>query len=431
MAEIYPKLITTLPGPKAQAIIARDHAVTSPSYTRGYPLVIDHGLGAMVVDVDDNRFLDFCAGIAVNATGHAHPAVVKAVQAQASQFLHMSGTDFYYASMADLATALAQTAALGEPAKVVFGNSGAEAIEASLKLARYATGRQAFVAFTGSFHGRTLGALSLNASKVVQRARFGPLLQPVHHVPYPAGCQPGQDEATFAAIEQLFKTVVAPSDVAAFVVEPIQGEGGYVVPPDGFLSRLRQLADHYGILMVLDEVQAGNGRTGKLWGFEHEPGFAPDIIATAKGLASGLPLGAVIAKSRLMQWPPGAHASTFGGNPLACVAALVTLNLLHNGLMQNATTQGQYLMCQLQALQAQYPQHLTDLRGRGLMIGLETASPALRNTLVDAAFYQGLLILGCGPKTIRLCPPLVICQQQADKAFEILAQCLEKVDKAL
>ena len=428
MADIYPKLITSLPGPKAAAIMAQDQAFTSPSYTRGYPLVIDHGFGAMVVDVDGNRFLDFCAGIAVNATGHAHPTVVKAIQDQASQFLHMSGTDFYYASMAQLAEALAHSSALGEAARVMFGNSGAEAVEGSLKLARYATGRQAFVAFTGSFHGRTMGALSLNASKVVQRAGFGPLLQPVHHVPYPKGHLPGQDDTTFAAIDQLFKTLVSPRDIAAFVLEPIQGEGGYIVPPNGFLTRLRQLADQHGILIVMDEVQAGMGRTGKLWAFEHEPGFAPDIIATAKGLASGLPLGAVIAKSQLMTWPPGAHASTFGGNPLACAAALSTLDLLQNGLMQNATTQGQHLMQLIVALQAQYPDQIIDVRGRGLMIGVEMATPALRDSIVDAAFYHGLLILGCGAKTIRLCPPLVICQEQAAKCVEILAACLSQAN---
>jgi 4-aminobutyrate aminotransferase len=435
MAEIYPEIVTALPGPKAAAIIAADERVTSPSYTRGYPLVMDHGYGAMVVDPDGNRFLDFCAGIAVNATGHSHPAVVKAITDQAQRFLHMSGTDFYYDSMAQLAQQLADTSAMGPHARVLFSNSGTEAIEAALKLARHATGRQGFIAFAGAFHGRTMGALSLNASKVVQRQGFGPLIQPVAHVPYPNPYRMGGPQAAMAhsleALERLFKTTVPPNEVAAIVVEPIQGEGGYIVPPDGFLTALRQLADRHGMLIVIDEVQAGNGRTGKLWAFEHEPGFVPDIIATAKGLASGLPLGAVVARQGLMKWPPGAHASTFGGNPLACAAALATLDLLHGGLMQNATIQGQIIMHGLRQLQTEYPHTIGDVRGRGLMIGLEMITteghpnPDLRDALVDAAFYKGLLVLGCGTHSVRLCPPLVICQPQAEHALAVLRSCLQ------
>jgi 4-aminobutyrate aminotransferase len=436
MAAIFPELRSPLPGPKATALMAQDHQFTSPSYTRGYPLVIDHGYGAMVVDVDGNRFLDFCAGIAVNATGHSHPAVVQAIQQQATKFLHMSGTDFYYQALAELAETLAVTSQLTEPAKVVFSNSGTEAIEASLKLARYATGRTAFIAFTGSFHGRTLGALSLNASKVVQRQGFGPMLQPVFHAPYPNPYrQPEAAQATLTAVNDLFKTVISPKDVAAFVIEPIQGEGGYIIPPDGFLLRLRQLADQHGILIIADEVQSGNGRTGKLWAFEHEAGFEPDIIATAKGLASGLPLGAVIAKSLLMTWPPGAHASTFGGNPLACVAALATYQLLQNGLMQNAERLGHYLRNALHALKAAFPQVVGDVRCRGLMAGIELVehpdsklpNALLRDAVVNAAFYEGLLVLGCGTSTIRLCPPLVICDAQIDKALDILTTVLKKL----
>jgi 4-aminobutyrate aminotransferase len=436
MAKQVPYFCTPLPGPKAQAIIARDELVTSPSYTRGYPFVMAHGQGVTVTDVDGNCFIDACAGIAVNSTGHSHPAVVAAIQAQASQFLHMSGTDFYYENFVELGEVLTRTSGMNEPAKVIYSNSGAEAIEAAIKLARYATGRSGLIAFSGAFHGRTMGALSLNASKVVHRHGFAPFIQPVYHVPYPNPYrQTSALASTMAALDQLFRQQISPTDIAAIVVEPLQGEGGYIVPPDGFLTALRKLCDQHQICLVVDEVQSGNGRTGKLWAFEYEPDFSPDIIATAKGLASGLPLGVVIAKSRLMTWPPGAHASTFGGNPLSCAAALATYALLHEGgLMANAQATGNYLRQGLLALQKRYPHCLGDIRGRGLMLGIEvvqdpqtkTPWPQLRDAWVTTAFYEGLLILGCGQNTIRLCPPLVITLPECDTLLALLEQALIK-----
>ncbi len=439
---IYPEIRTALPGPKVQALIEKDARYLSPSYTRGYPLAIAKGDGAMIEDHDGNRFLDFCAGIAVCSTGHSHPAVVDTVKAQAEQFLHMSGTDFYYTVMADLAERLAQ----GVPGenRVFFGNSGAEANEGAIKLARYSTGREKIIAFYRSFHGRTMGALSLGASKVVQRRKFSPMLPGVFHAhyPYPYRDLFGTDTPEACADRcldyiknVLFKYTVPPEEVAAFILEPIQGEGGYIVPPARFLHGLRELADQHGILIIMDEVQAGIGRTGKLWAYEHFDGFVPDMVTSAKGLASGLPLGAVIARKHLMQWQPGAHASTFGGNPVSCAAALTTLDLVENGLMQNAAKQGETLMAALRALDSPV---IGDVRGLGLMVGVEIVkdkttrepNPDLRNALVDACFYQGLLVLGCGESTIRLCPPLVICEEQVHKAVDILAHCLASLGHA-
>lgn len=439
-----PEIKTPLPGPKTQALMEKDHRVTSPSYTRGYPLSIARGQGAIVEDLDGNRFLDFCAGIAVCSTGHSHPEVVAAIQQQAGQFLHMSGTDFYYEAMAELAEKLALTATPTAQAgshKVYFGNSGTEAIEAALKLARYYTKRPAIIGFYRSFHGRTFGSMSVTASKTVQKQGFGPLLPGVFHAHYPYFYRDLFNSKTPEACAQasldyienvLFKTVVPPTEVAAFLVEPIQGEGGYIVPPDNFLPGLQALAQKYGILIISDEVQAGVGRTGKLWAAEHYPGYEPDIIACAKGLASGLPLGATIARAEVMNWPPGAHASTFGGNPLACVAALKTLELVETQYQANAATEGAFLLQGLEHLQKQYPQ-IGQVRGKGLMIGIEIVKdgykkdPHLRNALVDKAFEYGLLLLGCGENTIRLSPPLVISRRQSQAALELLEQTLKTV----
>jgi 4-aminobutyrate aminotransferase len=433
-----PKLIGPLPGPRARAIIERDARVVSPSYTRSYPLVADRGEGAVVEDVDGNRFLDFSAGIAVVATGHCHPRVVEAIQKQAARLIHMSGTDFYYEEMAALAEKLAEIAPGDEPRRVSFGNSGAEAVEGAIKLARYATGRDQIIAFFGSFHGRTLGALSLTARKAVQRAGFGPLIPGVVHAPYPYcyrcpfGRQPeGCAVECVKHIEDtLLKTIAPPEETAAIVVEPVQGEGGYVVPPKKFFDELARVARQNGILLIFDEVQSGMGRTGKMWAAEHF-GAAPDILAVAKGIASGMPLGATVARADLMTWPPGAHASTFGGNPVCCAAALATIALLEEGLMKNAERMGAHLMDRMRDWPARFPQ-VGEVRGLGLMIGIELVrdqqtkekAPELRDRVLRQAFERGLLVLGAGDNTIRLCPPLVITRDQCDFAMETLEECL-------
>jgi 4-aminobutyrate aminotransferase len=419
-----PKLKMQLPGPKAAAIIQRDREVLSPSYTRSYPFVMKSGEGAVVEDVDGNRFLDFNAGIAVAATGHSHPRLVEAVRKQSAEFLHMSGTDFYYESMVQLAEKLAAITPGSWPKRVSLSNSGAEAIEAAIKLARYHTGRDKFIAFFGGFHGRTMGALSLTASKAVQRKGFGPML-PVYHVPYPNRSR-GTAEC-IKAIEELFDTICPPEEVAGIVVEPVQGEGGYLVPPKEFHQELRRIADRHGILLIHDEVQSGMGRTGRMFASEHF-GVVPDIVAIAKGIASGLPLAATVASTGIMNWPPGAHASTFGGNPVSIAAALATIELLEENLIANAAEMGTYIMSRIR----DWPQRFTnvgDVRGLGLMIGIEIvrnqeSAPNLRDRLVTLAFERGLLILGCGRNTIRLCPPLVIGRDQADFAVDALEQCL-------
>ncbi len=427
----FPEIRTPLPGPRARAVIERDRAVLSPSYTRCYPLVAERGTGAIVEDVDGNRFLDFNAGIAVVSTGHCHPRVVAAIQEQAARLIHMSGTDFYYENMVALAERLAAT--LPGPRRVYFGNSGTEAIEAALKLARYATRRDKFIAFLGGFHGRTMGALSLTASKAVQRRGFGPLVPGVSHVPYPDVYRQGAQRASeqsIEAIERLFRTVVPPEEVAAIVVEPVQGEGGYLVPPPSFFEELHRLARGHGILLVFDEVQCGMGRTGKLWAWEHF-GVAPDILATAKGIASGMPLGAMIARAELMEWTPGAHASTFGGNPVATAAALETLNLLEGGIIENAARVGAHMMERLKTWPARF-RHVGDVHGLGLMIGIEMVrdrdtrqrAPELRDAVIQLAFERGVLTLGAGESTIRLCPPLIITSEQADYALDVLEQCV-------
>lgn len=440
-----PHLIGPLPGPRAQEVIARDHRSVSPSYTRGYPLVAKRGEAAMIEDVDGNRFLDFNAGIAVVATGHCHPRVVEAIREQAGNLIHMSGTDFYYPLLAQLGEKLAQITPGKFPKKVAFGNSGAEAMEAALKIARYHTKRHRFIAFLGSFHGRTMGALSLTASKAAQRRGFGPLVPGVVHVPYanPYRCPQGHRAndcvcdciCTDLIERQLFKTILPPDEVAAIIVEPIQGEGGYVIPPNGFLDKLRQICDKHGILLIFDEVQSGMGRTGKMWACDHA-GVAPDILVSAKGIASGLPLGVTVARAELMDWGPGAHASTFGGNPVACAAALETIRLLEQKYIANSARVGEYIMGRI----VDWPHKhkiVGQVRGRGLMIGIElvksqeTREPnaEARNRIIERAFELGLLVLGCGESTVRLMPPLVIDREQADCAVDILNRCITELEQ--
>lgn len=434
-----PHLMTPLPGPKAAAVIARDQAVLSPSYTRGYPLVAKRGEGAIVEDVDGNRFLDFNAGIAVVATGHCHPRVVEAVQRQAAQLIHMSGTDFYYESMVQLAETLARLAPGGGARRVYFGNSGTEAIEAALKLARFHSGRQQFIAFFGGFHGRTMGSLSLTGSKNIQKRGFAPFVPGVHHVPYANcyRCEYGKTPDTCAVecvrqIEDIvIKHIVPAEEIAAIVVEPVQGEGGYVVPPRKFIDELQDLAHRHGILLVFDEIQCGMGRTGKMFAAEHF-GAAPDMIALAKGIASGMPLSALMTRAEVMDWKPGQHASTFGGNPVAVAAALATIELLEESLIENAAAVGSHILNRIRDWPARFPM-AGDVRGLGLMIGIEFVrnqatkerDPESRDRIVNLAFERGLLVLGAGPNSLRLCPPLMITKDQADFAVDTLEECLK------
>src|SRR6266508_3937542 len=438
-----PSIRTPLPGPKAKAIIDRDRTVVSPSYTRGYPLVIARGEGAIVEDVDGNVFLDCAAGIAVNSTGHSHPDVVAAITAQAQKFLHMSGTDFYYEPQVRLAERLAEIAPIRGGVRSFFGNSGTEAIEACLKLARYATGRQNIIACLGGFHGRSMGSLSLTASKAIQRRGFGPMMGGVYHAPFadcyrcPLGLKPDTCAAECLDFidHQLFVHLVSPDEVAAIVVEPIQGEGGYIVAPDQFLQRLRELTARHGILLVADEVQSGMGRSGRMFAIEFS-GVDPDMIAIAKGIASGLPLGVASARADLMAWPPGAHASTFGGNPVSCAAALATIKLLKDSLVANAAEVGAHFMAGLTALMEKHA-IVGDVRGRGLMVGVELVrdrqskerATTERDAVVNAAFARGLLLLGAGKNAIRFSPPLVLTRAQADTAIEIFDAALTDVER--
>ena len=436
-----PELKTALPGPKARAIIERDAKVVSSSYTRDYPLVIARGEGVFVEDVDGNVFLDCTAGIAVTATGHSHPEVVQAITEQASRFLHMSGTDFYYEPQVRLGEALSEIAPMPGPHRSFFSNSGTEANEAALKLAKFATKRQNVIAFLGAFHGRTWGSLSLTASKPAQRRGFAPFVPGVYHAPYancyrcPVNATPescGAECVRFIE-DQIFVHLVSPEEVAAIMVEPIQGEGGYVVPPDAFHQRLREIASRYGILLIVDEVQSGMGRTGKMFAIEHT-GVRPDVVTMAKGIASGLPLGVTTAGANLMSWPPGTHASTFGGNPVACAAALVTIRLLRDGLMKNAEVVGAHLFAGAKALMDRHPM-IGEVRGRGLMIGIELVhdrqtkerATKERDEVVRACFRRGLLVLGAGQNAIRLSPPLVLPKAQADTALTILDEALTEV----
>jgi 4-aminobutyrate aminotransferase len=435
-----PRISGPLPGPKARAIVEADDRWISPSYTRSYPLVAKRGRGTRVEDVDGNEFLDFAAGIAVTSTGHCHPEVVKAIQQQAGELIHMSGTDFYYEGLVTLAERLSAVAPMPGPHRFYYGNSGAEAVECALKLARYHTGRQNVIAFFGAFHGRTMGALSLTASKPQQKRRFAPLVPGVTHVRYPyayRGCSGGpQEEEDFALgcaryiEEKLFKTMLPPEEVAAIFVEPIQGEGGYVVAPTIFMQELRRICDRHGILLVADEVQSGAGRTGKWWAIQHT-GVEPDMVCMAKGIASGMPLGICMTRAELMDWKPGSHASTFGGNPVAIAAALATMDVLEREGIANAAKLGAAMMPRLRGWLKSHP-IVGDVRGRGLMIGIEIvkdqktreAAPILRDRIVDLAFERGLLILGCGETAIRLAPPLVVQQGEVDVALDILEECI-------
>jgi 4-aminobutyrate aminotransferase len=439
-----PKLKTAIPGPNATRILAGDEKYISPSYTRSYPLVAKRGRGIVVEDVDGNEFFDFSAGIAVTSTGHCHPEVVAAIQKQAGELIHMSGTDFYYESLVTLAERLSKIAPMPGPHKIYYGNSGAEAVECALKLARYHTKRQQVIAFFGAFHGRTMGALSLTASKPQQKRRFSPLVPGVTHVSYPdvyrAGVGP-HDAEKFALgcaryiEDKLFKTILAPEEVAAIFVEPIQGEGGYVVAPTIFMQELRRICDKHGILLVLDEVQSGIGRTGKWFAVEHT-GVHPDIVCMAKGIASGMPLGVTLSKADIMDWIPGSHASTFGGNPVCIAAALATLDVIEKeGLLRNSQEVGDHMMKRM----ADWPKKhriVGDVRGRGLMIGVEIVKDqktreygaSERDLVVEQAFERGVLFLGCGPSTVRIAPALVVTKEEADVAMDALEESIAVVE---
>lgn len=440
-----PRLVTALPGPKAKQVIESDHKILSPSYTRDYPLVAKRGRGALIEDVDGNTFLDFAAGIAVVATGHCHPEVVTAIQKQAAELIHMSGTDFYYPNMVELAEKLGSLMPGKDPKRVYFGNSGTEAIEAAIKLARYHTKRDKLIAFYGCFHGRTIGALSLTSSKAIQRKRFGSLLAGVFHAHYPnpyrgaCGIRPEHAAADALAYlkDELFKRVVDPEEVAAIFIESVQGEGGYIPAPAEFLQGLERLCRMHGILLIADEIQSGMGRTGKWWGVEHA-GIEPDIICTAKGIASGMPLSAMIARSSVMDWTPGAHASTFGGNPVCIAASLATVGLLERGYIANAARMGEFIFKRMADWRERH-KIVGDIRGKGLMIGIEfvrdqkTKEKAqdLRNRVVHQAFEKGLLVLGAGENSLRLAPPLLVDEEQADFALRTLEACISEAERLL
>jgi 4-aminobutyrate aminotransferase len=438
-----PQINTSLPGPEARRVLELDRTYVSPSYTRDYPLVAKRGQGLMVEDMDGNTFLDFAAGIAVCSTGHCHPEVVRAIQEQAATLIHMSGTDFYYPGMPQLAERLARVAPGKEAKRVYFGNSGAEAVEAAIKLAKYHTKRDKLVAFHGAFHGRTMGALSLTASRAVQRKGFGTLLSGVFHMPFPDtyrgtyGVRPECASADCLSYleNELFRRRVDPDEVAAIFIEPIQGEGGYVVAPDNFMQELRAICDRHGILLVVDEVQCGSGRTGKWWAVEHS-GVEPDMVCIAKGIASGMPLGICMTRAEVMDWVPGSHASTFGGNPVSIAAALATMDILEREGIANAARVGEFILERLRGWVATHPL-VGEVRGRGLMIGIElvkdkaTREPAaeLRNRVETLAFERGLMILGCGETSLRLAPPLIVSQEEATVALDILEDALTVVEK--
>jgi len=433
-----------VPGPKARAIFERDQKHTSPSYPRDYPFVMDYGRGAECWDVDGNRYIDFSAGIAVLSTGHAHPEIVRAVQEQAAKFIHIS-SDYYHDTMASLGEKLNEIAPMKEDVGVFYANSGTESVEAAIKLAKYATGRQRFIGFLGAFHGRSMGSLSFTASKFTQQERFFPTMPGVWHVPFPNPYRPvlitppGGDTGDAVAdyIEDvLFGNALPPEEVAAILIEPIQGEGGYIVPPPHFFPRLRELCDRHEILLIADEVQSGVGRTGQWWAIEHW-GVEPDIVCSAKGIASGVPLGLMIARQSVMKkWPAGAHGNTYGGNPLACVAASKTIELVEKGMMRNAATVGEYILDALAEMQPRHPS-IGDVRGKGLMIGIElvkdkkTKEPAkhLRDAVVHGCFERGLLTLGCGRSATRFMPPLMLPQNLADEALVIFEDALTEAEQ--
>ena len=438
-----PRLVTALPGPEARRVLQLDERYISPSYTRDYPLVARTGRGAMVQDVDGNVFLDFAAGIAVCSTGHCHPQVVEAIQKQAADLLHISGTDFYYMHMVELAEKLSAVLPGDEPKRFYYGNSGTEAIEAALKLAKYHTKRDKVIAFYGAFHGRTMGSLSLTASKAVQRKGFGPMVPGVHHLPYSYcyRCAYGQTpdkchvECATVLEREVFKKLVAPEDVAAIVVEPIQGEGGYVPADPRFLAELRRVSTKYGIMLVSDEVQSGMGRTGKWWGGDHS-GLVPDILCVAKGIASGMPLGITVARASVMDWPPGAHASTFGGNPVCIAAAIATFDLIKGQYLENARRMGDYILHRI----SDWPKRhriVGDVRGFGLMLGIELVKDQAtreqakdyRDRVVHDAFEKGLLILGAGENSLRIAPPLLVDTEQADFALDTIESIISAIEK--
>jgi 4-aminobutyrate aminotransferase len=442
-----PKLKTAIPGPNAKRILAGDAQYISPSYTRSYPMVAKRGRGIVVEDVDGNEFFDFSAGIAVVSTGHCHPEVVAAIRKQAGELIHMSGTDFYYEGMVTLAERLSKIAPMPGPHKIYYGNSGAEAIECALKLARYHTKRQHIIAFLGAFHGRTMGALSLTASKPQQKRRFSPMVPGVTHVRYPdvyRGCVGGPQDAEKFALgcaryieDKLFKTVLAPEEVAAIFVEPIQGEGGYVIAPTIFMQELRRICDKYGILLVVDEVQSGIGRTGKWFAVEHT-GVQPDMVCMAKGIASGMPLGVTMSKAEIMDWVPGSHASTFGGNPVCIAAALATLDVIEKeGLLRNAQEVGDHMRKRMTGWPKKH-RIVGDVRGRGLMIGVDIVKDQAtreygateRDRVVEAAFERGILFLGCGPSTVRIAPPLIVTKDEADVAMDALEESIAVVERS-
>jgi 4-aminobutyrate aminotransferase len=444
MTSAGPNIKTKLPGPKAQKVLEGDARYISPSYTRSYPLVAKRGHGAVIEDVDGNEFLDFSSGIAVVSTGHCHPEVVAAIQKQAAELIHMSGTDFYYENMVTLAERLAKIAPMPGPVRVYYGNSGTEAVEAAMKLARYHTKRQGIIAFYGAFHGRTMGALSLTASKVQQRRRFMPVVPGVAHVPYPDVYRrpEGMSEAQYikecvSFIEdRVFKTIMPPEECAAIFIEPIQGEGGYLPAPREFMQELRRICDQHGILLVADEVQSGAGRSGKWWAIEHT-GVQPDIVTIAKGIASGMPLGITMTRAEIMDWVPGSHASTFGGNPVCIEAALATLNVLEREGMRNAAAMGDRIMQRTRHWVEKHSM-VGDVRGRGLMIGVEIVKDKKsrarahdeRDRIVELAFERGVLYLGAGENSIRIAPPLVVSAEQVDNALDVLEECIGIVEKA-
>ena len=414
-----PHLVTELPGPRARAHIEFDERYTSPSLPRAYPIVPVRGRGSVIEDIDGNRFLDFCAGIAVNVTGHCHPRVVAAIQEQATQLLHYSASDFYLPIYAHLAAQLERLAPMSGPTRVFLGNSGTEVVEAAIKLARYATGRQYVVGFLGGFHGRTYGSVSLTASKAKYHAHFGPMLPGIYHVPFGSA---GLDELE----QRIFHRLVPANEVAAIIVEPIQGEGGIVVPDAEFLPRLRRICDQHGILLVADEVQSGMGRTGLMWAIQHW-GVEPDVILTAKGLASGMPIGAMIAKEHLMTWSAGAHGSTFGGNPVSCAAALATIALLEEGLIENAAARGEQMLALLRPLMADHPDHVRDVRGKGLLVGVQFDSGATAVAVERAAFERGLMVLTAGDDVIRMSPPLVVTGPETITGCRVFAEAVDAV----
>ncbi len=411
-----PDLITEVPGPKARAHVAYDETWTSPSLPRAYPIVPVRGEGLTVEDIDGNLFLDFAAGIAVNSTGHSHPQVVAAIKEQAAELIHFSASDFYLPIYAETCERIAGISPIAGPSRVYLGNSGTEVVEAAIKLARYATHRPYVVAFLGAFHGRTYGSVSLTASKAKYHAGFGPLLPGVFHAPF------GSVEGLRWFDEVLFDKLVPADEVAAIIVEPIQGEGGYIVPEDGFLQGLRDICDKHGILLIADEIQSGAGRTGRMWAIEHW-GVQPDILLTAKGIASGMPLGALVANASLLEaWGAGAHGSTFGGNPVACAAALATIDLLENGLIDNAAARGTQALTALRRLKLLFPQLITDVRGKGLMLGVEFDTPDHAEEVQWACFERGLLVLECGRSSVRMSPALTVTATEMATALRIFGE---------